>query len=486
MKKRRLLQKYFVCLIIVMLFVFLVSCSNNDINQENCEHAFEDGVCMNCHYKCTHPCFDDDVCIVCGVSYQNICDHEFEKGECLNCFYKCPHINATCGICDECHMNIQNNCHHTYVNGVCTHCEYECDHSVLTKGICRICGIDYRNLCEHEYVGGVCKICTYQCSHGATYCGELCSICKSTATHRLEGGICTMCGYENHFTTTAIPDEFLNTNCPEKGTVEKVVFESYDYAKNIPYENTFYVYLPYGYDAKSNKEYNVLYLLHGSGENSAYWLAQAGYKGGYTETTKVVLDNLHYYKTCEETIVVTPTENLNGTANFYKELINNIMPQAESRYKTKAHLYGKDIKDIKSEDFIASRDYRAYAGLSLGSMIGWSIMAHDLPYFSYYGYYSGGTWNTFCHQYLVTIENNLQDKNNKYDIKYAFHSCGDQDSMYKNHLDDYNEVVAQSNGKLVDEVNCCFLVKPGFAHRYNAWIIDLYNSLGYCFFKYNE
>ena len=58
--------------------------------------------------------------------------------------------------------------------------------------------------------------------------------------------------------------------------------------------------------------------------------------------------------------------------------------------------------------------------------------------------------------------------------------------MCKNHIDDYNTILKNCNGKLVDGVNCNFLLKPGFKHNYNAWIIDLYNSLGYAFFKYND
>ena len=444
----------------MLLLLFIASCSTEgDISHD---HVYKDGICEICGISCSHTEIADGKCTICGMKEEDFCEHDYINGECIICHHKCTHEGVECmARCPMCHLIAE----HDFVSGVCTKC-----------------GTSEEGFCNHRYVNGECIYCGLLCPHEGYTCGDICPVCHETVTHRYEGGKCVICGREMKYETSAVPSQF-NVICPHGGTVEKVVFQSYDYANNKAFENTFFVYLPYGY-YDSDEEYNVLYLLHGSGENSAYWLAQLSYAGGYTEQTKKVLDNLHYYNICKPTIVVTPTSNLNGTANFYKELVNNIMPQAESRYRTKAHLYGHNISTIKPEDFIASRDYRAYAGLSRGSMIGWTIMGYDLAYFSYYGYYSGGTYGlTYA---LDEIKKVLNDPNNKYDIKYAYHSCGDNDHMYSNHLSDYNTVISNSNGKLKDGVNCDFLVKPGFAHRYNSWIIDLYNSLGFAFFQYND
>ena len=193
---------------------------------------------------------------------------------------------------------------------------------------------------------------------------------------------------------------------------------------------------------------------------------------------------MHYYKLCEPTIVVTPTENLNGTSNFYKELVENIMPLAETLYRTKAHLYGKTVSQVNKQAFIDSRMYRAYAGLSRGSMIGYSIMGYDMAYFGYYGYYSGGSYGLTTH--LNDLIKALNDPNNPYKIYYAYHSCGTNDAMYQNHVDDYKKLIATTQHKLVEFENTEFFVKEGFQHNYSAWIVDLYNSLGTRFFKYND
>ena len=455
------------------------------------EHIFVSGKCTICDYECHHD-YDNGKCLICD----SLCSHEFIGGVCIICKYICPHeefINKKCALCEVEQYEV---CNHYFSNGVCQICEYSCPHINIDDGYCMDCGSVLFLTCKHIFVDEVCTICNYhcyhrhynnsccvlcgkECFHEGVGCLETCGVCGTLIEHDFKNGKCSKCGAMYELEAKAIPSKYLDTSCPNKGTVEKVVFQSYNYATNVPYENTFFVYLPYGYYS-SNKEYNVMYLLHGSGENSAYWLAQLSYQGGYTETTKVLLDNMHYYHLCEETIVVTPTSNLNGTANFYVELLNNIMPLAETLYRTKAHLYGKNVKEVKNSDFISSRDYRAYAGLSRGSMIGWSILAYDLPYFGYYGFYSGGSYGLT--DYFNDAKKNVASSN--YLVKFAYHSCGDQDAMYSNHRSDYLGLLSASNGKIYEGKNTEFLTKPGFGHTYSSWIIDLYNSLGLRFFKY--
>lgn len=484
-------------LIISFIFIlFLVSCDNQKIpepnqptedieNPEEIPNEQENIVCVH-EWK-------NGVCTLCGIT----CSHNFENGICKTCGYKCHHEIFAEGRCIDCDYPIFEDCEHEWHDGYCPICDYYCPHEHLYDGLCALCEKEFSDDCEHEWENGVCKKCTlicrhffedsvcqkcgYICTHEGFKCGDVCRFCHYKAEHQVEEGVCVLCGKRMDY-TTEIPSQFFG-NCPEKGTVEKVVFQSYDYANSRSYENTFFVYLPYGY-YDSTEEYNVFYLTHGSGENAAYWLAQLSYAGGYTERTKVVLDNMHYYKKCEPTIVVTPTENLNGTSYFYKELIENIMPLAETLYRTKAHLYGKNVNEVNKQSFIDSRMYRAYAGLSRGSMIGYSIMAYDMAYFGYYGYYSGGSYGLDKH--LNDLITTLNDPNNPYKIYYAYHSCGTDDAMYQNHVADYEKLLTTTQHKLVEYENTEFFHKDGFRHNYDAWIVDLYNSLGLRFFKYND
>ncbi|MFR5152743.1 MAG: alpha/beta hydrolase [Ruminococcus sp.] len=140
-------------------------------------------------------------------------------------------------------------------------------------------------------------------------------------------------------------------------------------------KKTAYVYLPYGYSEE--KEYNILYLMHGTGDDEKYWLKTNPYN-------KTMLDNMIADGDIEPLIVVTPTfyveddcaDDLDQlTYSFAKELRNDLMPEIESVYST----YAKSADD---EGFAESRDHRAFAGLSRGAVTMYhSALCQSLDYF---------------------------------------------------------------------------------------------------------
>ena len=82
----------------------------------------------------------------------------------------------------------------------------------------------------------------------------------------------------------AVPAKYDETEPTQPGTVEEVVYNTKAYATDErDVKKTAYVYLPYGYD--SEKEYNILYLMHGTGDDEKYWLKTNPYN-------KTMLDNM--------------------------------------------------------------------------------------------------------------------------------------------------------------------------------------------------
>ncbi|OFQ97528.1 hypothetical protein [Alloscardovia sp. HMSC034E08] len=56
----------------------------------------------------------------------------------------------------------------------------------------------------------------------------------------------------------------------QSGTIKKISYSTRAYATDKrAVTKSAYVYLPYKYDA--SKSYNILYLMHGIGDNEAYW-----------------------------------------------------------------------------------------------------------------------------------------------------------------------------------------------------------------------
>ena len=304
----------------------------------------------------------------------------------------------------------------------------------------------------------------------------------------------TVAEYTVPFETTLTGIDALKQPCDEQGSIVSLSYTTPAYAINEflemdeTIERTVQVYLPYGYD--ESQQYDILYLLHGTGGTDTYW-----FYDGEPETTRNVLDNMIAQGLCKPLIVVTPAyvadirgnktrikdevviaygEETNDpyllsrndlwTQYFQYELVGNIIPLIETTYSTYAS------GDVSEESLIASREHRAFAGLSRGSMTTMrSGMVANLDKFAWFGNFSG-IWLD-----IEKLEAALADST--YDIKYWYNGTGTDDFAAENHLLFHNEAVARLSDHITDGENYCMIVKDGGAHDFPSWIVDLYNSL---------
>ena len=153
-----------------------------------------------------------------------------------------------------------------------------------------------------------------------------------------------------------------------------------------------HVYTPPGYE-NGNRDYPVLYLIHGGGDDDAAWhtIGRAGF----------IMDNLLAAHQVEPMIIVMP----NGTIDlpgwtmmlskedwddpdaikkridtisrlhdtFVEDLLFTIMPTVEAKYRVRA-----------------DRDHRAIAGLSMGGAETLRVAPSNLDKFAYIGVFSMG------------------------------------------------------------------------------------------------
>lgn len=299
-----------------------------------------------------------------------------------------------------------------------------------------------------------------------------------------------------------LPSGYKKAN-EQAGTVTEEQYTTYKYSPDgeqlEEITATMYVYTPSGYDP--TKMYNVLYLMHGIGDNQAYWFGMAEYaKGGekYSKAqqkyTTNVVDNMVANGLCDGCIIVTPTfmdqftgddvyagDSTSKLVAFAYQLRNDIIPCVETKYSTYAN------GDVTEENLIATRDHRAYAGLSMGSMTGFqAIWTHCVEYMSYIGNFSGcDPQGTGIAQ---TVADLLNTKYADYDIKYWYNGNGTKDSVRDCHLAGYALILEQCPDKftegedIANGQNCILVDKPEKGHAYNAWIVDLFNVLN-VFFK---
>lgn len=157
----------------------------------------------------------------------------------------------------------------------------------------------------------------------------------------------------------------------QRGQVVRIDYDTRDYAEGTGAgrTNTAYVYLPYGYDENTNQRYNVLYFVHGHyGTAASFFQDEDG-------LLRKLLDQMTANGDMAPTIVVSPSYNYGElTPNYVdadpycealpQELVNDLIPIVESRYRT----YAESTDDAGLE---ASREHRAIGGFSMGSVTTW-------------------------------------------------------------------------------------------------------------------
>lgn len=284
--------------------------------------------------------------------------------------------------------------------------------------------------------------------------------------------------YTQGFKTSTGGIDDLKAVCDQQGTVVSLDYETpaYAYDESVTLTKSAYIYLPYGYD--ETKNYNIVYLMHGGGESEKYWFIDER----WGQTTRNVLDNMIKNGICDPVIVVTPTFNEEGFEGegehnaelcvvFGKELRNNLIPAVESQYST----YAKG--DTGIENLIATREHRAFAGFSMGSLTSiQSGLMQNLDIISYFGSYSGAL--TTVEEFLAAVES---DEFKDYSIGFWFNGNGRGDMALEEH-DEFAHGVLEAMDRLTDGENFAWINMRDGAHMYGSWIVDLYNSL-LVFFK---
>lgn len=191
-----------------------------------------------------------------------------------------------------------------------------------------------------------------------------------------------------------IPDEIRQPS-PTPGKIETFIYSAHTKDGKIIKKHA-RVYLPYGYKAKDKKtKYDVLYLMHGGGDNSTSFLTPPQ----DWLPLRNVLDHLIAEGKMRPVIVVTPTfydddENIGNnpmddavvrTRDFHVELQNDLIPAVETAYNT--YLEGKDSLAITR-----SREHRAYGGFSMGALSTWNQLAYGVNAVKYFIPLSGDLW----------------------------------------------------------------------------------------------
>ena len=269
-----------------------------------------------------------------------------------------------------------------------------------------------------------------------------------------------------------LPNEYKNISS-KQGTIERL---SYKWGNDTKYFN---VYLPNGYNqADTSKKYNVVYLMHGGGEDENLLFGGPG----QNKELKVIIDNMIAKGDIKPAIFVTPSfyKGNNDVAGFPQELSTTLIPFVETKYNTY-------LKSTSVEDMKASRDHRAFGGFSMGSVCTWYTYINCLDYIKYFMPLSGDCWaigggNNKAAETAAYLANIAKKAGYKapHDFK-LFCASGSEDIAYPNMVPQINELkkltdtFVYSNDPI--QGNFYFMVANGGTHWWGYINQYIYNLL---------
>ncbi len=230
-----------------------------------------------------------------------------------------------------------------------------------------------------------------------------------------------------------------------RGKIDTISYSS----KTVGNTRKALIYTPPGFSKE--KEYPVLYLLHGIGGDEKEWLKGAN--------PQVILDNLYAENKLEPMLVVMP----NGRAMKNDRAEGNIFApdkiEAFSRFENDLL---KDLIPFIEKDYpvLKNRKNRAIAGLSMGGGQSLNFGLGNLDKFAWVGAFSAAP-NTKEPEVLLPNPQEAKEK-----LELLFISCGDKDDLIN--------VSQRTHNYLFQEgVPHIYYLEPG-GHDFKVWKNGLY------------
>lgn len=260
--------------------------------------------------------------------------------------------------------------------------------------------------------------------------------------------------FSKETTWLRLPSAYKN-EATQKGTIERVDYTTDVYGDGVTYEKHVNVYLPYCYNPEDkDTKYNVVYFQHGDGQYNdtvfqpeQYNLLDNMFANHDVDPVIIVFTTFYMYEDNKEVAgdgrSGSPLPNL-----YYKEVTESILPAVETRYNT--YLTG-----TTKEDYVNTRDHRAFTGYSRGSCATWNMFHNAFEYFRFYAPMSadcvpenGMEWASEAEK-VAYLESPILEHP---DLKFFIYTCKG------------NAENAETQGKLVD----LLLTSDKFTYGYDC------------------
>ncbi len=280
--------------------------------------------------------------------------------------------------------------------------------------------------------------------------------------------------------TRPVPQGYFS-EAEQQGTVVRIDYNSFDYVRDrSPVSKAAYVYLPYGYDENdSETRYNIIYLMHGwGGQEGEFFTIGNG-------SIKNMLDHLIENEEIPPVIAVSPTfynENSDRSfggsdaelRQFHQEFVNDLMPAVEGQFHTYA-------ESTTQEGLTASRDHRAFAGFSLGSVTTWMEFCYDYDYIRYFLPMSGACWyfggyGDYYPEETCDFFEELIEENDLNERGYFIYAATGTNDTVRNQVEIQMQEMLERNDFFTPD-HVVYYQKEGGRHDFEAVQEYMYNAL---------
>lgn len=234
------------------------------------------------------------------------------------------------------------------------------------------------------------------------------------------------------------------------------------------------IYFPPNYDPE-NKKYNLLFCLHGGGQDENFWtlgrpLGQGGCHAQY------ILDTLYAEKELTDTIVVFPNGNIKYDKN--KEYPNTVPDSIIENSWSDCYLFEFEvIYDLlpymqNNYPIEEGADHTGVCGLSMGCGEAIELGLKHPDLFHYMGFFSAGPFAS-TKQTIVTTKEDAERINSQ--VKLCFFITGQNDHM----MDDSGRRFVNNCDSL--GMNSMFFEVQSTGHDDRCWDRALYAFMKYAF-----
>jgi len=218
---------------------------------------------------------------------------------------------------------------------------------------------------------------------------------------------------DKYFNYFFIPGElashYMDKDIPH-GTLEKVWYPS---TLNGMSQRRMCIYTPAEYEQHPEKNYPVLYLLHGSGGDETSW-------SDYGRACQI-MDDMIFNGQALPMIVVMPNGNIQldaapGESPYMdkKPSANNVSSML-GKYEA---CFMNEIVEFVDRNYrvLPDKAHRAIAGLSLGGLHTMYISMNNPDDFDYVGLFSAQTTNMLDNENIYTLERTMYNLNKFHNI----------------------------------------------------------------------